>query len=154
MLAFSSVPPVSVLAPAGSAQPLGKVNANAGWLAHMPHSISVSLAFSLFSYMWGCFFFFFFIYISYLSHSECEGEAFWYYISSCFPLEGKQRSEKPHWSTFWLAQGHFRRAERESVLTQRFEPHSSIWRASLNLRSPSVIRRIHYFCRFPVFLPH
>ena len=51
MLAFSSVPPVSVLAPAGSAQPLGKVNANAGWLAHMPHSISVSLAFSLFSYM-------------------------------------------------------------------------------------------------------
>lgn len=51
MLAFSSVPPVSVLAPAGSAQPLGKVNANAGWLAHMPPSISVSLAFSLYSYI-------------------------------------------------------------------------------------------------------
>lgn len=66
MLAFSSVPPVSVLAPAGSAQPLGKVNANAGWLAHMPHSISVSLAFSLFSYMWGCFCFFF-LYIYKLS---------------------------------------------------------------------------------------
>lgn len=47
MLAFSRVPPVPALASARSAQPLGKVNANAGWLAHMPHSISVSLALSL-----------------------------------------------------------------------------------------------------------
>lgn len=47
MVAFSRVPPVPALAPAGSAHPLGKVNANAGWLAHMPHSISVSLALSL-----------------------------------------------------------------------------------------------------------
>lgn len=71
MLAFSSVPPVSVLAPAGSAQPLGKVNANAGWLAHMPPSISVSLAFSLYSYIWSCFSFLFFFFLQiYLLHSH------------------------------------------------------------------------------------
>lgn len=40
-LAFSRVPPVPALAPAGSAQSLGKVNANTGWLAHMNHSIYV-----------------------------------------------------------------------------------------------------------------
>lgn len=47
MLAFSRVPPASALAPAGSARPLGKVNANACWLVHMPHSISGSLSLSL-----------------------------------------------------------------------------------------------------------
>ncbi len=47
MVAFSRVPPAPALAPDGSAHPLGKVNANAGWLDHMPHSTSVSLALSL-----------------------------------------------------------------------------------------------------------
>lgn len=47
MLAFSRVPPSSALAPAGSARPLGKVNANARWLVHMPPSISVPLSLSL-----------------------------------------------------------------------------------------------------------
>lgn len=40
-LAFSRVPPLPALAPAGSAQSLGKVNANTGWLAHMNHSIYI-----------------------------------------------------------------------------------------------------------------
>lgn len=43
MLTFSRVPAVPASAPAGSVHPLGKVNGNAGWLDHLPQSVSISL---------------------------------------------------------------------------------------------------------------
>lgn len=150
MLAFSRVAPVPALAPAGSAQPLGKVNDNAGCLAHVSRSLSLSasLALSVLVHLW-----------SYLLYTlESNGWVWESEISNgTFPLlpaRGRaevRKAPSERALTPQLAQGHFSRA---GVCWHRgLNPTHPFWRVSLNRRSPGVIRQIHYFSRFPVFLP-
>lgn len=104
MLAFNRVPPVPALALTGSAQPLGKVNANAGWLVHMPHSVSVSLTVSLRLHLK----LLVALFQSYLILSHIIGEIFNNKFSRCKTEVRKAPLE--YFLASYLAQGHFSRA--------------------------------------------
>lgn len=112
-LAFSRVPPVPALAPAGSAQSLGKVNANTGWLAHMNHSIYifVLLPFTLLPSSSGSSQFLVSQSISHL-HSHLMGVTSNNTVSPASHLRESRGRKSPIGACFDLnlAEGHFSRA--------------------------------------------
>lgn len=120
-LAFCRVPPFPVLAPTSSAQSMGKVNANTGWLAFTYFSFSSPCTLHSFT-------------ISPASHWRvCRGQKS--PIRTCFDFISCSRTLQ----------------HSRTMLTQRFEPHSSIWGGSRNLCSFGTIRQIHYFVHVPCF---
>ncbi len=105
MLAFSRVPPVPALA---LAEPLGKVNANAGWLAQMPHSISVSLPTPRLHVKFLAVHFTRYLFLKLWVYVKRDFQSF---ISSAFHYRGNRGQKSPMENVFtlYLAQGHFSR---------------------------------------------